>query len=158
MAYEPGGATGEPYNKAEDLMYTPGSSIQDYIRHMMEQGRVGAAEPMGTNIPDFAQERMYGREPPSDMELTPGQSGPQTGPYDDNTGTDPQEYIRQILAGDVVPMRTHPPAISDVNMRLQSPGVGARSQGMQSIDRFKQDPRSIDLLGILNMLGQEPGR
>jgi len=62
---------------------------------------------------------------------------------------DPQDFIGQQLAGDVLPMRTHPPSVSDVNMRLQTPGVGARSQGMQSIDRFGKDPRMIDLMDVL---------
>ena len=76
-------------------------------------------------------------------------------PYQGNPYSD-EEYQ---IAGDVVPMRSHPPAISDVQMRLKSPGVGARSQGMQSIERFKGDPRSIDLLGVLEMMtGREPGR
>ena len=161
MAYTAGGGTGYPsFDKSEDLMFQPGGSIQDYIRNMMLQGNVGMAQPMGNNIRDFAQDPMYGRDQPSDLGVTPYQRPleeelpPVDGPY----GEDPQEYIRQILAGDVVPMRTHPPAVSDVNMRLQSPGVGARSQGMQSIERFKGDPRSIDLLGILNMMGREPGR
>lgn len=102
MAYEPGGGSGEPYSKAEDLMYTPGFSIQDYIRHMMAQGRAGAAEPMGTNIPDFAQDRMYGRTPPSDLDLQQyqrpqeDQLPPADGPYG---GMDPQQLIQMLLAG-----------------------------------------------------------
>lgn len=63
---------------------------------------------------------------------------------------DPQDYIQQILAGDVLPMRTHPPSVSDVNMRLQTPGVGARSQGMQSIQNLggTKSPY-LDLMDVL---------
>jgi hypothetical protein len=74
--------------------------------------------------------------------IGPGGPGPE-GDFD------PQDFISQQLAGDVLPMRTHPPSISDVNMRLQSPGVGARSQGMQTIDRFGKDPRILDLMDVL---------
>jgi hypothetical protein len=73
-------------------------------------------------------------------------------PYQGNEYSD-EEYQ---VAGDVVPMRTHPPSISDVNMRLRSPGVGARSQGMQSIERFGDNPYMIDLMDVLNMQGREP--
>jgi len=97
-------------------------------------------------------------------QLKPGKPGEKLGEqeYIDKILTgeiDPEEGEPYQVAGDVVPMRTHPPAVSDVRMRLQSPGVGARSQGMQSIERFGKDPRSIDLLGVLEMMtGREPGR
>ncbi len=97
MAYEPGGGTGEPYDKSEDLMYTPGGSVQDYIRNMMLQGNVGMAQPMGNNIRDFAQDRMMGREQPSDLDM-PGQRPSGMGPYDDNTRMDPQQLIQMLLA------------------------------------------------------------
>jgi hypothetical protein len=151
MAYEPGGGTGEPYDKSEDLMYSPGGSVQDYIRNMMMQGNVGIAQPMGNNIRDFAQDQMYGRDQPSDIELQ-GSPPSQRAPYDDNTEADPQEFLRQILAGDVLPMRTHPPSISDVNMRLQTPGVGARSQGMQSIRNFGGPSGGSPYLDLMDVL------
>lgn len=176
MAYEPGGATGYPsFDKSEDLMFQPGGSIQDYIRNMMMQGNVGMAQPMGNAIRDFPQDPMYGRETPSDLRMSPTMregitneidmgpdpyQGTPSDQYDPvQQGMSPQDFIRMQLAGDVVPMRTHPPSISDVNMRLRSPGVNARSQGMQSIEKLGNDPRTIDLLGVLNMMtGREPGR
>jgi hypothetical protein len=148
MAYEPGGGSGEPYSRYQDLNYDPRYGIDDWMRHIMEQGNIGVAPPMGTNIRDFEQDRMYGREPPSDLQISP------------------QDYIRQQLdqqregnpneegdtyqvAGDVLPMRTHPPSISDVNMRLQTPGVGARSQGMQSIQNLGGGSPYLDLMDVL---------
>jgi hypothetical protein len=154
MAYEPGGGSGDPYDKSEDLMYSPGGSVQDYIRNMMLQGNIGIAPPMGNNIRDFAQDRMYGRDQPSDLQMN-----------------SPQDFIRQMLeeqqqgppgnenadqeyqiAGDVVPMRTHPPSMSDVNMRLQTPGVGARSQGMQSIRNFGGPSMGSPYLDLMDVL------
>jgi hypothetical protein len=158
MAYEPGGGSGEPYSRYEDLNYKPGYSAQEWIRHMMEQGNIGVAQPMGTGIRDFMQDQMYGRDQPSDLYIN-----------------NPQDYIRQMLeeqqlgppgnenadqeyqiAGDPIPMRTHPPTESSVNMRLQSPGVGARSQGMQSIQNLG-GPKSpyLDLMDVL--MGRFPG-
>jgi hypothetical protein len=156
MAYEPGGGTGEPYSRYEDLNYNPGYNVQDWIRNMMRQGNVGVAPPMGTGMPDFEQDRMYGRTLPSDLQMPANpqdlirqmldqqqeEGNPNREPF-------PEEIDPYQVAGDVLPMRTHPPSISDVNMRLQTPGVGARSQGMQSIDRFGKDPRMIDLMDVL---------
>ena len=81
-------------------------------------------------------------------QYSPG--GLDAGPMFPEEGLDPQDYIQQILAGDVLPMRTHPPSVSDVNMRLQTPGVGARSQGMQSIQNLG-GPKSpyLDLMDVL---------
>lgn len=81
---------------------------------------------------------------------------------------DPQELIAQLLngeidpeegdpyqvAGPVIPLRTHPPSIADVLMRLQTPGVAARSKGMQTIERFGTNPHTIDLMDVLTQLGQ----
>ena len=50
-----GGGTGQSYDKSEDLMYSPGGSVQDYIRNMMQPGNVGIAQPMGNNIRDVAK-------------------------------------------------------------------------------------------------------
>jgi hypothetical protein len=133
-AYDQGSNTGIINDLLGDQSMARGGDPQDYIRQLIQELAIGRPREMMRRYDD------------------PGEVG---APHSDSGA---QDYVDQQLAGDVVPMRTHPPAISDVNMRLQSPGVGARSQGMQSIDRFKQDPRSIDLLGILNMLGQEPGR
>lgn len=102
--------------------------------------------PLDDDVQTFIGERMLG----SPDNYAPPDYGE---PYEDGSN-DPYQ-----VAGDVVPMRTHPPSMSDVNMRLKSPGVGARSQGMQTIERFGNDPRTIDLLGVLNMMtGKEPGR
>jgi hypothetical protein len=69
---------------------------------------------------------------------------------------DPQDFINMQLAGEVLPMRAHPPTESSVNMRLQTPGVGARSQGMQSIQNLG-GPKSpyLDLMDVL--MGRFPG-
>jgi hypothetical protein len=87
MAYEPGGGSGDPYNRFEDLNFKPGYSVQDWIRNQMQQGNVGVAQPMGVGIPDFPQDQMYGRTPPSDLDLHPYQRPleeelpPADGPY-----------------------------------------------------------------------------
>ena len=60
------------------------------------------------------------------------------------------------VAGDIVPLRPHPVAASDARMRLQSPGVGARSQGMESIQNFggPDERKYLDLMDVL--MGQFP--
>lgn len=150
MAYEPGGGTGQPYDKSEDLMYTPGFSVQDYISHMMQQGNVGIAQPMGNNIRDFAQDQMYGRDMPSDLlpedfirQMLDRQQ--QLNP-DGEPGNENRDEEYQI-AGDVQPLRMSPVQQSDAKMRLQTPGVGTRSQGMQSIQNL--DPKTLDLMDVL---------
>jgi hypothetical protein len=85
MAIEPGGGSGQPYDRYNDLNYDPGYSINDWIRNLMEQGNAGVAQPMGVNIPDFAQDPMRGRIQPSDLRLSP------------QSAVDPQEFIRQQL-------------------------------------------------------------
>lgn len=76
--------------------------------------------------------------------------GLDAGPMFPEEGLDPQDYIQQILAGDVVPMRTNPVATSGTNMRLGTPGVGARSQGVQSINNLGgSNSPYIDLLNVL---------
>jgi hypothetical protein len=161
MAYEPGGGSGEPYSRYEDLNYDPRYSIQDWISNVMRQGNVGVAPPMGTNMPDFAQDSMYGRTSPSDLrpddfirEMLDRQQ--QLNP-DGEPGNENRDEEYQV-AGDVLPMRTHPPSVSDVNMRLQTPGVGARSQGMQSIRNFGGPSMGSPYLDLMDVLmGRFPG-
>jgi hypothetical protein len=137
--YEPGGGSGEPYNRFEDLSFVPGYSVQDWIRNQMQQGNVGVAPPMGTGTPDFAQEPMYGRESPSDLQLQPRSEGP-------------DEFIRQQLAGDVVPMSRYGDVGRHVETigRLSSPDVRRGSMGQLSIDTMG-GPKSpyLDLMDVL---------
>jgi hypothetical protein len=153
MAYEPSGGTSEPYDKSEDLNYSPGGSVQDYIRNMMQQGNVGIAQPMGAGIPDFAQDEMYGRTPPADLQMTPGAG----------SGMNPQDAIDRMMmgeqgdpyqvAGDVVPMRgiVRPQDTEEFNTRMgrvnANPYMGSR--GMQSIDRLGGGSPHLDLMDVL---------
>jgi hypothetical protein len=139
MAQEPGGGSGVPYSRFEDLNYAPGYSIQDWLRNMMLQGNIGAAPPMGVGTPDFLQEEMRGRMPPSDRELPPRSQGP-------------QDFIRQQLAGDVVPM--YPGGSQQetdaVRRLLQQPRGGMGSMGQLGIQQFggRQNPY-LDLMDVL---------
>jgi hypothetical protein len=69
---------------------------------------------------------------------------------DPEPGDPIQDYIRQQLAGDVVPLRTHPVQTSDVKMRLGTPGVYRGSLGAQSIEAAggRQSPY-LDLMDVL---------
>jgi hypothetical protein len=138
MAQEPGGGTGEPYSRFEDLNYTPGYSVQDWLRNLMQQGNVGVAQPMGTNIRDFEQDPMYGRDQPSDLKLRVEH---------------PQEFIRQQLAGDVVRMPMQPymsEEALDARARLENNPYMPGYRGQRSIENFG-GPKSpyLDLLNVL---------
>jgi hypothetical protein len=136
MAQEPGGGSGEPYNRFEDLNYNPGYSIQDWLRNMMQQGNIGATQPMGTGTPDFMQEIMRGRMPPSDLGIR---------------GENPQDFIRQQLAGDVVPMYGQgsvPSAV--IQDRLNAPGASGGSMGLRSVGAMGGSSNPyLDLLNVL---------
>lgn len=123
--------------------HAPGEYPEDVIRHWLDvlQGRGD----------------QYTPDSPGGI-MGPGGGSP---PGDYNT---PEDFIRQMLeqqqgnpeegmpydvAGDVVPLRPHPVSAADARMRLQSPGVGARSQGMQSIQNLGNDPKVLDLMDVL---------
>jgi hypothetical protein len=75
-----------------------------------------------------------------------GEEGPQ-GP------TNPQEFIRQKLAGDVVPMRPlgSPQDVAATQRRLETPGFYPASRGAGAISQFG-GPSSpyLDLLNVLS--------
>jgi hypothetical protein len=100
-----------------------------------------------SDVMDFLQEThtpgMSRDEPPPVFE---GEEGPQ-GP------TNPQEFIRQKLAGDVVPMRPlgSPQDVAATQRRLETPGFYPASRGAGAISQFG-GPSSpyLDLLNVLS--------
>jgi hypothetical protein len=81
-------------------------------------------------------------------QYSPG--GIQEDPYE---GIDPQQFIQQMLAGDVVPH----PGMSDIaQRRFTEPGVPQGSQGAASINQM--GGASSPYLDLLNILAFPSGR
>lgn len=151
------GSTSNAPTMYKDLQ--PGSQSQDLDRRMeandlAKRGGMGVAT--DSDVMDFIDETytpgMKRDTPPPVFEFEEGPQGP----------TNPQEFIRQQLAGDVVPMpygaRRSAEERLNQTLRTQTPGTVGRS-GMQSIRNFggPENPY-LDLLDVLQYPSGRPLR
>lgn len=113
--------------------YTP----EDVIRQSLDPG--GQRDFQADDVQSLIQELLDARG---------NQYAPQ-GPSDNYQGNEWRDEPYQV-AGDVVPLRTHPVQTSDIKMRLNTPGVYRGTQGVQSIEAAggRQSPY-LDLMDVL---------